>query len=250
MTLKRLRRHWDLLGKKDPLWAVLALESKRGNRWGVDEFFATGQDEIEEVTKYVEALGVELDRRNALDFGCGVGRLTQALADRFEVVWGVDIAPSMIEQAKHFDRHPGTCHYLVNEWADLRMFESASFGFIYSNIVLQHIEPRYQRSYLKEFVRVLTPGGVLVFQLPSDRIERESGTWGSLKQAIKSVAPAPILSAYERIRWGRRALIEMWGMPRDEVTGLLLAEGATILDVRADGFAGANWAGFRYTVTK
>lgn len=86
MTLKRLRRHWDLLGKKDPLWAVLALESKRGNRWGVDEFFATGQDEIEEVTKYVEALGVELDRRNALDFGCGVGRLTQALADRFEVV--------------------------------------------------------------------------------------------------------------------------------------------------------------------
>jgi hypothetical protein len=39
-------------------------------------------------------------------------------------------------------------------------------------------------------------------------------------------------------------------MPRDEVTGLLLAEGATILDVRADGFAGENWAGFRYTVTK
>jgi ubiquinone/menaquinone biosynthesis C-methylase UbiE len=250
MTLERLRRHWDLLGKKDPLWAVLALENKRGNRWRVDEFFATGQDEIEEVTKYVEALGVKLDRRNALDFGCGVGRLTQALADRFEVVWGVDFAPSMIEQAKHFDRHPGTCHYILNERADLRMFESASFGFIYSNIVLQHIEPRYQRSYLKEFVRVLTPGGVLVFQLPSDRVERESGTRGSLKQAIKSVAPAPILSAYERIRWGRRALIKMWGMPRDEVTGLLLAEGATILDVRADGFAGANWAGFRYTVTK
>ena len=250
MTLERLRRHWDLLGKKDPLWAVLASENKRGNRWRVDEFFATGQDEIEEVTKYVEALGVELDRRTALDFGCGVGRLTQALADRFEVVWGVDIAPSMIEQAKHFDRHAGTCHFILNERADLRMFESASFGFIYSNIVLQHIEPRDQRSYLKEFVRVLTPGGVLVFQLPSDRIEREIGTWGSLKQSIKSVAPAPILSAYERIRWGRRALIKMWGMPRDEVTELLLAEGATILDVRADGSAGANWAGFRYTVTK
>lgn len=250
MTLERLRRHWDLLGKKDPLWAVLALENKRGNRWRVDEFFATGQDEIEEVTKYVEALGVELDRRNALDFGCGVGRLTQALADRFEVVWGVDIAPSMIEQAKRFDRHPGTCHFILNERADLRTFESASFGFIYSNIVLQHIEPRDQRSYLKEFVRVLAPGGVLVFQLPSDRIERERGTWGSLKRSIKSVAPAPILSAYERIRWGRRALIKMWGMPRGEVTELLLAEGATILDVRADGFAGANWSGFRYTVTK
>jgi SAM-dependent methyltransferase len=250
MTLKRLRRHWDVLGKKDPLWAVLASDDKRGNRWRVDEFFATGQGEIEEVTKYVEALGVEIDRRNALDFGCGVGRLTQALADRFEVVWGVDIAPSMIERAKHYDRHPGTCHYILNERDDLQMFETASFGFIYSNIVLQHIEPRYQRSYMREFVRVLTPGGVLVFQLPSERIEGHSGTWGTLKQVIRSIAPAPILSAYKRIRWGRRAFIKMWGMPRDEVTGLLRAEGATILDVRADRFAGANWAGFRYTVTK
>jgi hypothetical protein len=39
-------------------------------------------------------------------------------------------------------------------------------------------------------------------------------------------------------------------MPREEVTGLLQAEGATILEVRADRYAGANWAGFRYTVTK
>ncbi|HWL89787.1 MAG TPA: methyltransferase domain-containing protein [Actinomycetota bacterium] len=250
MTLKRLRRHWDVLGKKDPLWAVLASDDKRGNRWQVDEFFATGQGEIEEVTKHVEALGVELDHGNALDFGCGVGRLTQALADRFEVVWGVDIAPSMIERANHYDRHPGTCHYRLNERPDLQMFESESFGFIYSNIVLQHIEPRHQRSYLKEFVRVLAPGGVLVFQLPSERIERESGTWGRLRRGIRSAAPAPILNAYRRIRWGRRALIEMWGMPRDEVTGLLRGEGATILDVRADRFAGAHWAGFRYTVTK
>ena len=250
MTLKRVRRHWDVLGQKDPLWAVLTSDDKRGNRWRVDEFFATGQDEIEEVTKYVEALGVELDHRNALDFGCGVGRLTQALADRFEVVWGIDIAPSMIEQAKHYDRHHGTCHYILNERADLRMFENASFGFIYSNIVLQHIESRYQRSYIQEFVRVLTPGGVLVFQLPSERIEGERERWGSLKRAIRSITPAPILSAYKRVRWGRRALIKMWGMPRDEVTELLRAEGATILDVRADRFAGANWAGFRYAVTK
>jgi ubiquinone/menaquinone biosynthesis C-methylase UbiE len=250
MTLKRLRRHWDVLGKKDPLWAVLASDDKRGNRWRVDEFFATGQGEIAEVTKYVEALGLELDHRNALDFGCGVGRLTQALADRFEVVWGVDIAPSMIAQAKQYDRHPGTCHYILNERADLQMFESASFGFIYSNIALQHIEPRYQRSYLREFVRVLTPGGVLVFQLPSERIERRSGTRGRFKQTVESITPPPIISAYKRIRWGRRALIKMWGMPRDEVTELLRAEGATMLDVRVDRFAGANWAGFRYTVTK
>lgn len=112
------------------------------------------------------------------------------------------------------------------------------------------MEPRYQRSYVREFVRVLTSGGVLVFQLPSERIEREGSTWGSIKRGIRSIAPAPILGAYKRIRWGRGALIKMCGMPTDEVAGLLRAEGATILDIRTDRSAGASWAGFRYTVTK
>ena len=40
--------------------------------------------------------------------------------------------------------------------------------FIYSRIVLQHVNSRYAvRSYLSEFARVLAPGGLLVFQLPS-----------------------------------------------------------------------------------
>jgi SAM-dependent methyltransferase len=249
MTLKRLRRDWDLLGKQDPLWAVLLSNDKRGNRWEVEEFFATGEQEIDEVTTSVESLGLELDRREALDFGCGVGRLTQALADRFEAVWGVDIAPSMIEGAKHYDRHPGTCHYRLNERADLRMFETGRFGFIYSNIVLQHIEPRYQRGYLREFVRVLAPGGVLVFQLPSERIERRKG---GLRKRIRSITPAPILRVYRRIRWGggSSSLMQMFGMPKDDVIELLQAEGATIVDVRADRYAGDDWVGFRYTATK
>lgn len=250
MTLKRTRRHWDLLGRKDPLWAVLASPDKRGNRWHLGEFFATGEHEIQDLMNDVEALGVEIDHSSALDFGCGVGRLTQALADRFETVWGVDIAPSMIELAERYDRHPSTCHYRLNDTADLRMFKAATFGFIYSNIVLQHIEPRYQRGYLKELVRVLAPGGVLVFQLPTEPISPPVGAEGRLKGAIRSFTPGPLLGAYRRIRWGHRALIKMWGMPRDDVIGLLQGEGATILDVRPDRFAGEDWAGFRYAVTR
>jgi SAM-dependent methyltransferase len=250
MTLKRLRRQWDVLGRTDPFWAVLPADDKRGNRWSVEEFFATGEREIEDVTTYVESLGVKLDHGRALDFGCGPGRLTQALADRFEAVWGVDIAPSMIEQAKRHDRHPGKCHYCVNERPDLKMFDGESFGFIYSMIVLQHIEPRYQRAYISEFVRVLAPGGVLVFQLPSEPIPRRSAFWGRLKPVIKSITPGPLLSAYRRVRWGRGTNTEMWGTPKEDVIALLEEEGATILDVRVDTSAGEHWAGFRYAVMK
>lgn len=250
MTLKRLRRQWDVLGKTDPFWAVLTADDKRDNRWSIEEFFASGEREIDEVTAYVESLGVELDRGRALDFGCGPGRLTQALANRFAAVWGVDIAPSMIEQAERYDRHHGTCHYAVNERADLKMFESESFGFIYSVIVLQHIKPRYQRAYIREFVRILAPGGVLVFQLPSEAIPGRSALWGRLKPIIKSITPGLLLGAYRRVRWGKGSDTEMWGMPKRDVITLLQEEGARILDVREDPSAGKNWSGFRYAAMK
>jgi len=49
---------------------------------------------------YIESLGVEPSGGRALDFGCGLGRLTQPLAERFDEAVGVDIAASMIEGAR------------------------------------------------------------------------------------------------------------------------------------------------------
>ena len=37
-------------------------------------------------------------RSRSLDFGCGIGRLTQAMAEFFEVCDGVDISPTMIRE--------------------------------------------------------------------------------------------------------------------------------------------------------
>lgn len=57
----------------------------------------TGIEEINSIIKYLKGLPVEISYKRALDFGCGAGRLTQALAGYFEEVCGIDIAPSMIE---------------------------------------------------------------------------------------------------------------------------------------------------------
>ena len=46
---------------------------------------------------------------------------------------------------------------------------SQSDGFIYSSIVLQHLRPKLVISYLQEFARLLSAGGVMVFQMPSHR---------------------------------------------------------------------------------
>jgi SAM-dependent methyltransferase len=251
MKLSRARRHWEALGKTDPLWAILSEDAVRDNRWEIDEFFATGESEIAELMSYVATLDVELDRRSALDFGCGVGRLTRALAERFGEVWGIDIAPSMIELARRYDRHPDRCHFAVNMRSDLQMFGNDRFGFVYSSIVLQHIEPRYQERYLSEFIRVLAPGGLLVFQLPSEPIVP---TGGGAKGVMRSAAPPALLAGYRKVRqeltqMGKGPRMEMWGTPRAKVERLLQGLGATIVEVKPDSRA-SGWTGFLYTVAK
>jgi len=170
MDLKELQRHWHAFGQQDPLWAILTDSQKRGGKWDLDEFFKTGRDEIDNVTRYIESLGLPLLRKKALDFGCGVGRLTQALCRGFDECYGVDIAPSMIKLADEYNRHGARCHYIVNATDDLKVFADNTFDLIYTVIVLQHMRPEYSRRYIAELMRVLAPNGVLIFQIPSELI--------------------------------------------------------------------------------
>ena len=77
-----------------------------------------------------------------LDFGCGVGRLTLALAAHFREVVGVDIAPSMLERAEKYKGPASNVSYVLNGREDLSQFPDGSFDFVHASIVLQHMSPR------------------------------------------------------------------------------------------------------------
>lgn len=167
MDLPELQRNWDTFGRHDPFWAILTDPARRGNRWTPEEFFATGRAEIAAHLDDAARLGVPSQWRRALDFGCGAGRLTQALADRFDSVLGIDVAPSMIALANTHNRFGGRCRYEVNDQPDLSRWADGTFDLVYTSRVLQHIAPRYSTAYVREFVRLLAPGGYLSFDLPS-----------------------------------------------------------------------------------
>ena len=188
MKLDDLQKNWDAFGRIDPLWAILTAPEKIHRKWELSEFFKTGAEEIETTIQQVEALQFPIGGGLALDFGCGVGRLTQALCPHFNKTFGLDIAPSMIRRAKKYNRYGPKCEYLVNDTGDLSRFPDASFDFIYSSLVLQHIEPTYSKKYIREFLRLLAPGGILVFQLPAElrKPDRDGGAKALPDAAFKA----------------------------------------------------------------
>lgn len=131
MRLGTLKRHWNRLGRRDPFWAVLTHpDNKRHGGWDAEQFFRAGAEEIADVLQRAERLGVTIPRRRALDFGCGVGRVTQALAHEFEHCDGVDISASMLRAARRHNRDPERCVYHLNVAPDLALFANASFSFV------------------------------------------------------------------------------------------------------------------------
>jgi len=166
-SLKELQRNWEGLAQADPLWAICTDPQKRNSQWIQEEFFATGRKEVETVLGYASRIGLCIDTTSpALDFGCGVGRLTRALAEYFPECCGVDVSPTMISLAQQFNRDHPCCHFLLNQDVRLKSLPDNYFGFIYTSLVLQHIAEPISHQYIAEFVRVLRPGGMLIFQIP------------------------------------------------------------------------------------
>jgi SAM-dependent methyltransferase len=206
--LRTLQRNWEEAAIADPLWAILSAPGKDHRRWDLEEFLASGRAEIAGVLEYLAEFDLPTRRDRALDFGCGVGRLTQALAEHFVAVDGVDVASGMIERAHELNRHGERCRYHVNAEPHLRLFPDDAFDLVYSNLVLQHVGPELACGYILEFVRVLAPEGVALFQLPSEPTTPE--TRSSTPRALPDDAfRARLTPAPDRIqgRPGSRILL-------------------------------------------
>ena len=156
---------WESWARADPLWAILSDPARRGRRWDIDEFFATGKPDVDRALAQAGEHGLPGRRGRALDFGCGVGRLTQALGAEFERADGVDISDTMIDLARQYNKLGDRCQYHVNLASDLTLFEDRTMDFVFSTIVLQHVPPQHAATYISEFVRLLTPGGAAVFDM-------------------------------------------------------------------------------------
>jgi len=136
----RVTRDWNTLGETQPYFAVLTQDRflrERMSDADREAFFASGEADIDNIFDLID-----FAPKTALDFGCGVGRLTRALAKRVDRVAGVDAAESMLRIARENVPSASFSSAIPNERFDL----------IVSLIVFQHIPVNRGEALLDELL--------------------------------------------------------------------------------------------------
>jgi SAM-dependent methyltransferase len=154
---ERMRTDWDRRAEENARFYIAS-----GAAASDEQFLSSGVADLEEAVLD----GVVLDpEAEALEIGCGVGRLLIPLSMKVRGAHGVDISDVMIRKsAEYCASHPNVSAHVTD--GTLRAFPDASLDFVFSFIVFQHIPERGPiRSYVEEAARVLKPGGVFRFQV-------------------------------------------------------------------------------------
>lgn len=176
---------WEIIASRDPFFGVLVDEDFRADRIDAaarQRFYDTGRDYVANVFEMFDAeFGAHPSEGAALDIGCGVGRLTYAMAGAMPTVVGYDIAESMVRIAR--EGAPPNATFATK-------LPEGPFHWINSFIVFQHIPPAEGLALLRAALDRLAPGGFASIQLTG---------WNT--------QPAPVQSLLDRIRRSRNLRI-------------------------------------------
>jgi len=231
--LQRAAATWDSMAKADACYAIMTDPGKQAGGWDLDEFWQTGADDVDRHLAVLSELGWNPSGATALDFGCGIGRLSRALGETYgiERVIGLDFAETMITKARELN--PGM-EFRVNPGPGIDL-PDGSVDLVFTTITLQHIDTELQHGYLREFLRVLRPGGAVFVELAGP----------PLRAARPGEEP--------RYADGHEWVMEMWAVDPTAAIRTFRAAGGRILDVRYDRGQSEwsdRWVGWDFYVEK
>jgi SAM-dependent methyltransferase len=242
------RRDWEDLGRLDPFWAILTHPGRRHGGWTAEAFLRTGEAEARWAIELARSVGYPLRYDRLLDVGCGLGRVTRALAAYFREAQGCDISAPMVDGAQMLNDDVANCTFSLVDGSDLRAYEDGSFDMVYCRLVLQHLPGRGAiREHIGELVRVLRDGGLLMFQLPSQLSARRQ-----LQPRRRAYAVLRGLGVDPAVLDHRLGLnpIRTTGLPADEVRALISRAGGLLLRDEPDPASGHGIDSRLYLVTR
>lgn len=97
--------------------------------------------------------------KEALEIGCGGGRITATGVKLFKHVHAADFSEEMLRKARKTVAGPAVSFHKVDGFT-LKDFSDSSLDFVYSHDVFVQLSSLQVYPYLMEIQRVLKPGGV------------------------------------------------------------------------------------------
>ncbi len=167
--LARVQARWVAVGQERPHWSM-----DMRPEFGPDQiasnmphFEASGDSDVNQVLAALARYGFTPEALpRVCDFGCGVGRMTRPFAKAFRFVTGADISPPHLALARAATG--AAVNYALVSVPEFGMH--APFDLWFSSLTLQHNPPPVIALILQRMFALLAPGGVAIFQLPTERV--------------------------------------------------------------------------------
>ena len=166
----RVRDQWTAIGETEPFWSVLSHDRFRMSsiKETKKDFYASGADADRLIDIFCRRSNVRLPSGTCFELGCGVGRVTRFLAERFDHVIGADISRGNLDLAGTYLHDSSVPNVDLILLRDLEQLEDIDgYDFFYSVIVLQHNPPPIMARMLSIILKKLRSGGAFLFQVPT-----------------------------------------------------------------------------------
>ncbi len=236
-VVARTASYWERIGVEAPHWSVLTAAEFKPDQITENEaqFYATGQNDLDLLLGLLRRIGRHPTEFNCVtEFGCGVGRFTGPLADTFPLVKALDISRPHLDLARRWLDQTGRRNVELHQVTPADLHPGGGFSLWWCRMVLQHNPPPVMYEVLNRMLRLLEPGGVAVFQVPTHHV----GYHFSIDEYLQD-------------QQGQR--MEMHVLPQRVVLDLLRQHGCHLLDLREDTpvvSSSADWLSNCFTVGK
>ena len=234
-------RDWDQLGELEPYFSVLTEDrylKENLTSEALDAFYASGEEDVARLSALASGVtGKPFAPKSALEFGCGVGRLTFAMARRADRVAGIDAAASLLEIAQEQRAARGLENVEFHSVEDLAGLERGAFDFIFSYIVFQHIPTAQGERYLKSLLRLAAPQATVALHFTLAR------PGGAARRWFRSLrASSRLVHRFASLVKGERALpyMQMNTYDRRRIEAILAGEGFDRTHVEATDHGGVS----------
>lgn len=229
-----IKSTWTFLGEEKPHFSVLTSTTflPENIDQNIEAFWETGHADFKDVLKSLARHGLnDIGKLTCNEFGCGVGRVTSALATGFAHVNAYDISKNHLEIAKRHTDGLGlnNIRYIERFTDFIDPLEPCDVFF--SMIVLQHNPPPLIKLLIKRALESLNPNGIALFQVPV------------YMEGYEFKIDKYLNSKHEQD-------MEMHCLPQAEIFSLAYSLNCAVLEVLEDGLTGSSMTSCTFVIKK